>query len=104
MQINYKIQLLITKNNYNINFIIETHSEYLIRKLQYLVAKKEINANHISIHYMNNSNPKNRQKGEPQVRHIKVNEDGRLSNSFGTGFFDEADNLAFDLFLLTNNN
>ncbi len=87
---------------FNIHFIIETHSEYLIRKLQVLVAGKgceedlQISNDEISIIYVNS--PKVvKEKGEPQVKKIGVQEDGRLDSPFGTGFFDEADNQAMEL-------
>jgi hypothetical protein len=32
------------------------------------------------------------------VREIKINSDGSLSDSFGPGFIDEAQNLALELF------
>ena len=79
---------------YNIHFIIETHSEYLIRKLQVLVADKEnaLTANDVSLNYV--------EKGKDGVstnRKIEILDDGRLHGAFGTGFFDEADNRAMDL-------
>lgn len=84
---------------YNINFIIETHSEYLIRKLQVLVANIDndseyhINNNNASILYVNS--PKSEpHPGEPQVKQIGFCEDGYLDNTFGPGFFDEATNLS----------
>ena len=80
--------------NYNIHFIVETHSEYLIRKLQVLVAGKvdetdvKINNDEISLLYVDAS----REKGidEPQVKRIEICEDGYLDDTFGEGFFDEA--------------
>ena len=89
---------------YNIRFIVETHSEYLIRKLQTLVAKKEITPNDVALHYIYDHDPKKRPAGKPQVLKIDIKEDGRLSDSFGTGFFDEADNLAMDLLTLKSLN
>lgn len=87
---------------FNIHFIIETHSEYLVRKLQVLVAAKgneedlQISNDEISIIYVNS--PKVvEEKGVPQVKKIGVQEDGRLDSPFGTGFFDEADNQAMEL-------
>lgn len=79
---------------YNIRFIIETHSEYLIRKLQVLVADKEnkLTANEVSLNYVEKND-----EGISHNRQIKIKEDGRLDGSFGTGFFDEADNMAMDL-------
>ena len=83
--------------NYNIHFIVETHSEYLVRKLQTLVAKKELTPEEVSLQYVYNADAEKRPKGEPQVKNIEIREDGILRDSFGSGFFDEADNLAMDL-------
>lgn len=85
-------------------FIIETHSEYLIRKLQTLVARKEIEPIDISIEYINNPNPNKRQESKPQVEKINIKDDGRLEKPFGTGFFDEAGNLSLDLLTIKSFN
>lgn len=79
---------------YNIHFIIETHSEYLIRKLQVMVADREnaLSPNDVSLNYVEKD-----ENGVSTNRKIDILEDGRLSEPFGTGFFDEADNLAMDL-------
>jgi predicted ATPase len=90
--------LLDASKRFNIQFIIETHSEYLIRKLQYLVATKETYPKDIALYYFND--PENIPQGEEQVKKIEFLEDGNLSENFGNGFFDEADNLAIDLFNL----
>ena len=87
-------------SKYNIHFIIETHSEYLIRKLQTLVAKKEIEAEKVSIQYVYSPYIEQRPLYTPQVKSISVKSDGRLTDSFGTGFFDEADNAAMELLTL----
>lgn len=71
-----------------IHFIIETHSEYFIRKLQYLTAKKEISPADTSVYYFDN--PAKVPVGEKQIRKIDILENGRLSSNFGTGFLDEA--------------
>ena len=83
--------------NYNVHFIIETHSEYIIRKLQLLVANKNINNTDVSILYVYDE--KNRPGYEPQVKKIGIRKDGMLNGNFGEGFFDEADMLS--MFLLT---
>lgn len=79
---------------YNIHFIIETHSEYLIRKLQVMVADKEnkLTSNEVSINYVDKD-----ENGISHNRQIKIQEDGRLSEPFGPGFYDEADTLAMEL-------
>ena len=82
---------------YNVQFIIETHSEYLIRKLQTLIAEKKVGNDKVSILYVYDSNPAKRPIYTPQVKSIDILSDGRLSDKFGEGFFDEADRLAMDL-------
>ena len=75
-----------------IQLIIETHSEYLIRKLQYLTAKKIITPEMTVIHYF--YDPKEeRPEGEPQVKQINIQSDGRLTGQFGSGFYDESARL-----------
>lgn len=78
--------------NYNIKFIIETHSEYIIRKTQLYVKEKELeiapNENPFAVLYFNE---------DLRVWNMEFREDGKFSNSFGPGFFDESSNLAFDL-------
>jgi predicted ATPase len=76
-------------------FIIETHSEYFIRKLQYLVAKKEFEINDTVIYYFNAD--KYVTRDEPKVKRINIKPNGNLSDNFGTGFFDETTQLQFDL-------
>ena len=61
-------------------FVIETHSEYFIRKLQVIVASGNQPSERAIIHYMD----------QPNSRHITIMPDGKLSEAFGEGFFDEA--------------
>ena len=82
--------------NFNIHFIVETHSEYIIRKLQLLVANKDISNTDISVLYVYDK--KNKPDYEPQVKEIFIRKDGMLNGNFGEGFFDEADMLS--MFLL----
>ncbi len=83
-----------------IRFIIETHSEYLIRKFQYLTAsnKSQLKPEDTVLYYF--YHPDRVPSGEPQVKKINILEDGSLSDDFGRGFFDEADNIAMEIFLL----
>lgn len=81
------------REKYNIHFIIETHSEYLIRRLQVRVAEKKIPADDVSVIYVDeNSHPYN----------MGLKENGKFSQDFGAGFLDEADNEAIRLFDLSN--
>ncbi len=81
--------------NKQIQFIIETHSEYFIRKLQYLIAKKSIETKDVSLYYIYNRN--NIPQNLKQIQKIDINDDGSLSQDFGSGFIDEADNLSLEL-------
>ena len=87
---------------FNIQFILETHSEYLIRKLQYWTAEGIIKPEDTVIYYLNN--PSSLEKDQEQVNKINILDDGSLSGEFGTGFFDEAINLKLDLLKLKNAN
>ena len=78
--------------NFGIHFIVETHSEYLIRKLQNLVARGSIKPDALSFLYVEDGND-----SDEKVREIGIAEDGRLTSAFGPGFFDEADSLAMNL-------
>lgn len=78
--------------NYDIHFIVETHSEYLIRKLQNHIGKGTIKPDALSFLYVEDGNG-----SERKVRDIGIAQDGRLTDKFGSGFFDEADSLAMNL-------
>lgn len=79
-----------------ISTIIETHSEYIIRRTQVIVAEKELeitpNTNPFIVHYFVSEKDKTNQPFE-----IKFNKDGTFQNNFGTGFFDEASQKTLDL-------
>lgn len=87
---------------YNINFILETHSEYLIRKFQYLVASEKLEPEKAIVYYLNNPNAKESLDNESHVVEISINKDGSLNGDFGAGFFDEATNWKFELMRLKN--
>jgi predicted ATPase len=88
------------KNKFRINFIIETHSEYLIRKLQYLTAKNDISTEDIVIYYFNADTFVT--SDEPKVKKIEIRKNGQLTESFGKGFLDETTMLQFELYKLNN--
>lgn len=78
--------------NYGIDFIIETHSEYLVRKTQIIVANMEADkSNPFNVVYV--------PVGDKPYN-MDYMDDGRFARPFGPGFFDEADNLATELFLM----
>lgn len=80
-------------DRFGIHFIIETHSEYLIRKTQVIVAgfnkSDELKENPFKVYYLPTDGT------EPYGMNYR--RDGKFSNEFGPGFFDEANNLLFDI-------
>lgn len=73
--------------SYEINFILETHSEYLIRKLQNIVKNEKIESSDIVINNI-----------EHGINHtIHMRRSGALDTPFVNGFYDEALNLALEL-------
>tara|TARA_R100000935_G_scaffold10692_1_gene21353 strand:- start:3307 stop:5067 length:1761 start_codon:yes stop_codon:yes gene_type:complete len=81
-----------------LDLIVETHSEYLIRKLQYLTAKKELGTDKSVIYYFNSDKYVTSQ--EPKVKKIEITKTGNLTDTFGPGFYDESIRLQFDLMKL----
>jgi AAA15 family ATPase/GTPase len=83
-----------------VHFVIETHSEYLIRKLQLIVAGKDdlykVNNDSISIVYLY-SEDQAQKEGVSLIKTIEIYKDGYLDDTFGEGFFDEATSLSRQL-------
>jgi predicted ATPase len=91
-----KLAELFCSNLTGRNFIIETHSEYMVRKFQHLVAMGELKPNDIIIHYFWKDEDK------AYSKQINILPNGQLSESFEKGFYDESDNIALDIFKLQN--
>ena len=72
---------------HNIIFLVETHSEYLVRKIQAIVSEfseAEFANKPFGIYYFNSK------EQEEAVYEMRFSRSGRFENSFGKGFFDEA--------------
>lgn len=78
--------------NFEIRLIIETHSEYIIRKLQILTAEKNLLTKDTSIYYFNSTS-----NSKEKITKIGIQENGTLDKDFGEGFFDEASELKYQL-------
>lgn len=71
-------------------YVIETHSEHIVRKLQVAVKNSDVykmTSNDISIHYLT------RDKNSVVTAH-KILDDGKLQPSFASGFFDNSYQLS----------
>ena len=78
---------------HNLHFVVETHSEYLIRAFQAIVAKtvnstEDLEMLPFIVHYVD--------KGG-QTYDLEFSESGRFNRNFGTGFFDEAGRLCVEI-------
>jgi len=83
--------MVLLSNHHGVQFLIETHSVYLIQKLQLLVAQGKIEPDKISLLYFENV------KKGIEFRRINIRKDGMLREGFGPGFYDESAMLAIDL-------
>jgi predicted ATP-dependent endonuclease of OLD family len=86
---------------FNIDFLIETHSEYILRRSQVIVAENEFevppNENPFYVHYF----PKDINQTPYRLEYQK---DGSFNRNFGVGFFDEASSSTLDLLKLKRQN
>ena len=82
------VESLTSNNN---RFIVETHSDNLLLRLQKKVRKKELESNDISIYYLE-------KLANNKIQPVKISilEDGSLSQDFPEGFFDIALNEILD--------
>jgi predicted ATPase len=89
--------LYVNQPPFNLNFIIETHSEYILRRSQVIVAINEFevapNENPFCVHYF----PKDIQQ---MPYKLEYQEDGSFNRNFGDGFFDEASSSTLELLKL----
>lgn len=74
------------------NMIIETHSEHLIRKIQVLIARGELDRSKLSVQYFNNEN------GITKVETMEIDEHGLFVKDWPNGFFDDSVNLTMELY------
>jgi hypothetical protein len=80
----------ITRISPDINLIIETHSEYLIRSFQEQIAQFK-DSNGFNESFTVNYFEKNENSNITSIRQIFIEKDGSLSDEFGSGFLDETE-------------
>lgn len=79
------------------SIFIETHSEHLIRKIQVLIANREIDRNKIGVYYFDNTD------GSIKVKKMEIEDNGFFKEPWPNGFFDDSYNLSKEL-LFPNKN
>lgn len=86
---------------FKIDFLIETHSEYVLRRSQVIVAINEFeiapNDNPFCVYYFP-------EEIEDQPYKLEYNKDGSFNRNFGDGFFDEASSSTLELLKLKRQN
>lgn len=86
-------------NELGFKIIVETHSEYLIRRLQVLSIHEKLDKSKLSLTYFPTEINE-----DPYL--LKIRDDGSLDKNFGSGFLDEAGNHMLELmkFNMTSKN
>lgn len=74
------------------NYIIETHSEHMVRKAQVMIAKGELKKEDIAVYYFDNKN------GTTKVKKMEMDDRGLFKEDWPDGFFDVSTNLTLELF------
>jgi hypothetical protein len=82
-------------SSYNVQFIIETHSEYLIRKSQVLVSRMRFHDNAEADKRCGFRTIYVPKIGSPYS--LVYRKDGKFAEDFGPGFFDESSMLMLEI-------
>jgi len=67
-----------------VQFLVETHSEYMFRRLQFLIADEQISANNCRLYFVDRKHDRT-----AELRSLEVDEFGRVSN-WPTHFFGDS--------------
>ena len=91
---------------FNIQFIVETHNEYLIYKLQEYIGKKIIAPDDVAMYYLHHPDVIVSDSSKKYVNRVEIKDDGSIDYEryFGKGFFDEQTNLKLSLLNIQRNN
>lgn len=92
-------------SRFNIQFLIETHSEYLIYKFQEYIGRKIVSPSDVKMYYFNHPNDVRQGVKDKYISHVKIDTDGSIDYEkyFGKGFFDEQTNLKLSLLNIQRN-
>lgn len=82
--------------------LVESHSEHLVRRLQYLVVQGKCESDYASVLYIDAR--KDDREDFPEVRSLSIDEEGQMNGSFGGEFFDHQTDLMEHLFRYESNN
>ena len=78
------------------NYLIETHSEHILRGLQVEVAKGNLDKDNISVYYVGK-----RKNGNSYIKELKLNDNGRFADKWPEGFYETGFKQAMELMKAT---
>lgn len=86
-------------SRFNIQFLVETHSEYLIYKFQEYIGREMVSPDDVKMYYFNHPNDVKEGLKDRYINRVQIAKDGSIDYNryFGTGFFDEQNNLKLSL-------
>ncbi len=86
-------------SRFNIQFLIETHSEYLIYKFQEYIGRKIVAPDDVKMYYFNHPNDVSEGLKDKYINEVRIGKDGNIEYEkyFGKGFFDEQNNMKLSL-------
>lgn len=92
-------------SRFNIQFLIETHSEYLIYKFQEYIGQQILSVDDVKMYYFNHPNDVRDGLKDKYINYVKIDKDGSIDYEkyFGEGFFDEQSNLKLSLLNIRRN-
>jgi AAA15 family ATPase/GTPase len=82
-----------------LHFLIETHSEYFIRKIQYLIATRQLEKDEVMIYNIGRPS-RNCKPASPRIIEIVADEEGNLSHDPVECCFEDEDSQAVNLYRL----
>lgn len=86
-------------SRFNIQFLIETHSEYLIYKIQQYIGWKIVDPGAVKMYYFNHPSDVRDGLKDQYINQVEIAKDGSIDYDryFGKGFFDEQTDLKLSL-------
>ena len=86
----------IESSHYRGNYLIETHSEHILRGLQVEVAKGNLDKDNIAVYYVGK-----RKNGNSYIKELKLNDNGRFADKWPEGFYETGFKQAMELMKAT---
>jgi predicted ATPase len=81
------------------NYIIETHSEHIIRKIQVMIANGDLKEEKVAVYYFD----KDKSTGTTSIKEMELEDNGFFKEPWPDGFFDDSYNLARELIYARKN-